>query len=76
MGKLLINFPAGETTYDKTQNNSGLLGVVAPFIGRAVGALAADLNVMGKTGKVLLAAGLAQEFDFTDIDGSRPFFRA
>lgn len=42
------------------------------FIGRAVAALATDLNIMERTGKVLVAAGLAQECGFTDIDGKRP----
>lgn len=42
------------------------------FIGRAVAALAADPNVMGRTGKVLVAARLAQEYGFTDIDGKTP----
>ena len=39
------------------------------FIGRAVAALAADRNVMSRTGKVLIAAALGQEYGFTDIDG-------
>ncbi len=42
------------------------------FVGRAVVALAADSNVMEKTGKVLVAANLAQEYAFTDIDGKTP----
>ncbi len=42
------------------------------FIGRAVAALATDLNIMERTGKVLVAGGLAQEYGFTDIDGRRP----
>ncbi len=42
------------------------------FIGRAVVALAADANVMQKTGEVLIAASLAQEYGFTDIDGKTP----
>jgi dehydrogenase/reductase SDR family member 1 len=39
------------------------------FIGRAVAALAADPQVMNRTGKVLVAAALAQDYGFTDIDG-------
>jgi len=39
------------------------------FIGRAVTALAADPQVMSRTGKVLIAAALAHEYGFTDIDG-------
>ncbi len=42
------------------------------FIGRAVAALAADPGVMGKTGSVLVAASLAREYGFTDIDGKTP----
>jgi len=42
------------------------------FIGRAVAALAADPNVLRHTGKVLVAAALAVEYGFTDIDGKKP----
>jgi dehydrogenase/reductase SDR family member 1 len=42
------------------------------FIGRAVVALASDPGLMEKTGKVLIAAGLADEYGFTDIDGKTP----
>lgn len=42
------------------------------FIGRAVAALASDSKVMERTGEVLVAAGLAQKYGFTDIDGKTP----
>ena len=42
------------------------------FIGRAVAALAADRDVLRYTGKVLIAASLAQEYGFTDVDGKQP----
>jgi dehydrogenase/reductase SDR family member 1 len=42
------------------------------FIGRAVVALASDPGVFEKTGRVLVAARLAQEYGFTDIDGKVP----
>jgi NAD(P)-dependent dehydrogenase (short-subunit alcohol dehydrogenase family) len=42
------------------------------FIGRAVAALATDPNVLGHTGNVLVAAALAMEYGFTDIDGKKP----
>ncbi|MFC4425018.1 SDR family NAD(P)-dependent oxidoreductase [Deinococcus navajonensis] len=42
------------------------------FIGRAVSALAADRNRFAKTGQVLVAAELAEEYGFTDLDGKRP----
>jgi hypothetical protein len=42
------------------------------FIGRAVAALTADPNLLSKSGQVLIAAELAAEYRFTDIDGRRP----
>jgi hypothetical protein len=42
------------------------------FIGRAVAALAADPNIMDKSGQILVAAALAQEYNFSDIDGNQP----
>jgi dehydrogenase/reductase SDR family member 1 len=42
------------------------------FIGRAVAGLANDPNLMQKTGKVFVAAALAIEYGFTDIDGKQP----
>jgi dehydrogenase/reductase SDR family protein 1 len=42
------------------------------FIGRAVVALATDPDVLRHSGKVLVAAGLAKEYGFTDLDGTTP----
>ena len=42
------------------------------FIGRAVATLASDPNMMQHSGRVLVAAALAQEYGFTDIDGKQP----
>jgi len=42
------------------------------FVGRAVAALAADPDVMRHTGAVLVAARLAIDYGFTDIDGKAP----
>jgi NAD(P)-dependent dehydrogenase (short-subunit alcohol dehydrogenase family) len=39
------------------------------YAGRAVVALAADANVMAKSGRVLTAGRLAAEYGFTDVDG-------
>jgi NAD(P)-dependent dehydrogenase (short-subunit alcohol dehydrogenase family) len=39
------------------------------YVGRGVAALAADPNVLARTGELLTSAGLAQEYRFTDIDG-------
>lgn len=42
------------------------------FIGRAVAALASDVNIMRKTGTVCIAAELGLEYGFTDLDGMQP----
>ncbi len=39
------------------------------YVGRAVVALAADPQIMAKTGQSLRAGDLAQEYGFTDVDG-------
>jgi NAD(P)-dependent dehydrogenase (short-subunit alcohol dehydrogenase family) len=46
------------------------------YIGRAVVALAADANVMARSGRVLTVGQLAAEYGFTDVDGRQwPPFR-
>ena len=42
------------------------------FIGRAVAALASDANIMQKSGQILVAAEVAKDYGFTDIDGKQP----
>lgn len=42
------------------------------FLGRVVAALAADPAVMDKSGRVLAAAELAQEYGVRDLDGRQP----
>ena len=42
------------------------------FVGRAVAALAADARVLEKSGGLYTSVGLAREYGFTDIDGTRP----
>ena len=42
------------------------------FVGRAVAALAADPDVGRRNGGSFSSGGLAQEYGFTDVDGSRP----
>ncbi|MFJ9935479.1 SDR family oxidoreductase [Streptomyces virginiae] len=46
------------------------------YLGRAVAALAADPQIMSKTGRALATWGLYREYGFTDADGSRPDFAA
>jgi dehydrogenase/reductase SDR family member 1 len=42
------------------------------FIGRAISALAADAEVLRHSGNVLIAAALAAEYGFADVDGATP----
>ena len=42
------------------------------FIGRAIAALAADPYLIQKSGQVLIAAQVALDYGFTDIDGKQP----
>jgi NAD(P)-dependent dehydrogenase (short-subunit alcohol dehydrogenase family) len=42
------------------------------FVGRAVAALAADPNVLARSGDVYSSWDLARDYGFTDADGSRP----
>jgi dehydrogenase/reductase SDR family protein 1 len=42
------------------------------FVGRAVAALAADPRVLERTGSVAIAAQLARDYGFDDIDGKKP----
>ena len=42
------------------------------YAGRAVAALAADPNLMKKSGRVFSSWGLSEEYEFSDADGRRP----
>jgi len=42
------------------------------FVGRVVAALARDPSQMDDTGRVLVAAAIAERYGITDVDGSRP----
>ena len=42
------------------------------FIGLAIAALATDCNVLKKTGTKQIAAQIALDYGYTDIDGKRP----
>ncbi len=50
-----------------------LSGTETPeYLGRAIAALAADPNVIEKSGRQFTAGDLAREYGFTDIDGRQP----
>ncbi|QMV41798.1 SDR family oxidoreductase [Cohnella cholangitidis] len=42
------------------------------FLGRGVAALAADPDLLGKSGKAFTSWGLSDEYGISDMDGSRP----
>jgi NAD(P)-dependent dehydrogenase (short-subunit alcohol dehydrogenase family) len=42
------------------------------YLGRAIVALAADPRVLDKSGELLEVGALAQEYGFTDLDGTQP----
>ncbi|MEU8516662.1 SDR family oxidoreductase [Kitasatospora sp. NPDC048722] len=46
------------------------------YLGRAVAALAADPDVMAKSGRALATWGLYREYGFTDADGTQPDWAA
>ena len=46
------------------------------YLGRAVAALAADPDVLARSGRALATWGLYREYGFTDTDGSQPDFAA
>lgn len=46
------------------------------YLGRAVTALAADPEIMAKTGRALATWGLYKEYGFTDADGTQPDWAA
>ncbi len=46
------------------------------YLGRAVAALAADPEIIAKTGRALATWGLYKEYGFTDADGTQPDWAA
>src|SRR4030095_13284686 len=71
---MLENFGVTESNWrDAIKKDPFFAAAESPFyVGRAVAALAADPRVILKTGSVLTSWELAEEYGFTDIDGSRP----
>jgi NAD(P)-dependent dehydrogenase (short-subunit alcohol dehydrogenase family) len=71
---MLEHFGVTEANWQEgaTQEPHFIASETPAFVGRAVAALAADSNVMKKTGRVLSSWNLAEEYGFTDMDGRRP----
>jgi NAD(P)-dependent dehydrogenase (short-subunit alcohol dehydrogenase family) len=71
---MLEHFGVTEQNWrDGAQRDPHFIASETPrFVGRSVAALAADPNVMEKTGQALSSWKLSREYGFTDVDGSRP----
>jgi NAD(P)-dependent dehydrogenase (short-subunit alcohol dehydrogenase family) len=76
---VLDHFTATEATWRDIAASSaeakrfGLEASESPsFVGRAVAALAADPRLLEKSGGLYSSWGLAREYGFSDVDGSRP----
>jgi len=73
---MLEHFKVTEANWrDAGEKDRNFLKSESPlFVGRAVAALAADPNVMEKSGYLTSSSELSREYGFTDVDGSRPDF--
>src|SRR5580704_11619255 len=73
---MLERFGVTEPTWrDGTRDDPDFAFSETPhFIGRAIAALAADPEVRRKAGAALYVGDLADEYGFTDLDGSQPHF--
>ena len=72
---MLEHFGVTESTWRDaaaTQPHFAAISESPRFVGRAVAALAADPDVHRRTGGSFSSGGLALEYGFTDVDGSRP----
>ena len=72
--EMLEHFGVTEANWqDATQKDPHFAASETPFyIGRAVVALAADPDVLDRTGEAVSTWQLAKDYGFTDRDGSRP----
>ncbi len=75
---MLENFGVTEATWrDGAAEDPDFAYSETPaYLGRAVAALAADPDVMAKTGRALATWGLYREYGFTDADGTQPDWAA
>ena len=72
--EMLDHFGVTEETWrDAIQKDPHFAASETPsYIGRAVAALAADPDILSRTGEAVSTWQLAKEYGFTDRDGSRP----
>ena len=66
-----------ETWRDGAKKDPNFIASESPlYVGRGIAALAADPHIKAKSGKVFASWTLANEYGFTDADGSRPDWAA
>jgi NAD(P)-dependent dehydrogenase (short-subunit alcohol dehydrogenase family) len=71
---VLEHFKVSEDNWQTTTDADFAQSESPGYLGRAVVALAADPEIMRKSGNALSTAPLAREYGFTDRDGTRPDF--
>jgi NAD(P)-dependent dehydrogenase (short-subunit alcohol dehydrogenase family) len=72
---MLDNYGVTEATWRDAKGGNPHFTAISEtprFVGRAVAALAADAEVHRRNGGSFSSGGLAREYGFTDLDGSRP----
>src|SRR5579864_3391408 len=71
---MLERFGVTEANWrDATKKNADYSESETPlYVGRAVAALAADAQIMKKSGRAFSSWGLSDEYGFCDADGARP----
>jgi NAD(P)-dependent dehydrogenase (short-subunit alcohol dehydrogenase family) len=71
---MLEGFGVTESTWREAgkKDPNFLFSETPLFVGRAVAALAADPNVLKKSGEITSSWELSREYRFTDADGTRP----
>lgn len=71
--KAVVSLYPGLVRTEKVMESAQYLGLgnseSPEFIGRGVAVLASDPDVLRHTGNILVAAALANDYGFTDIDG-------
>ena len=73
---MLDNFGVTEANWrDAVEKTKSFIASETPlFVGRGIAALAADVNVAAKNGRVYASWDLGEEYGVDDADGSRPHF--
>ncbi|HEY3502597.1 MAG TPA: SDR family oxidoreductase [Actinocatenispora sp.] len=73
---VLEHFGVTEQTWRSTNDPAFARSESPAYLGRAVVALAADPDIMARTGRALSTPQLQRAYGFTDADGTRPDFGA